>query len=310
MNQEMLTVDPRMIRILRLAENVAASKASVLISGESGTGKELLARFIHSKSQRFSGPFVAVNCAAIPSGLIESELFGHERGSFTGAINQHAGQFEAAHNGTLFLDEVGELPLEAQAKILRVLQEGELRRVGSSSIRKIDVRVLAATHRSLTEMIQKKEFRDDLYYRLKVVQFDLPPLRERPEDLKRLARHFLAVSCESNERGLKTFSTDAWRLLLSYSWPGNIRELQNVIESSVLFSQEPEIQPHDLQITAEEENGNFISPGMKLEDVERILIIKTLEFTNQNRTQAADILGISIRTLRNKINEYRTQGAL
>src|SRR5208282_5664102 len=226
---------PGLREVLQLVEMVAASDSTVLLLGETGTGKELIARAIHNRSGRKQGAFVKLNCAAIPSGLLESELFGHERGAFTGAITQRIGRLELADQGTLFLDEIGDIPLELQPKLLRVLQEREFERLGSTKTKKVDVRVVAATHRALEEMIVEKQFRLDLYYRLNVFPISIPPLRERPEDIPLLVRHFVRQSAQRMNKTIGAISSETMEALTRYPWPGNIRELQNVIERSVIL---------------------------------------------------------------------------
>jgi transcriptional regulator with PAS, ATPase and Fis domain len=308
-NHAIITLDPNMRKVLKVAENIAHSRASVLVTGESGTGKELLARYIHSKSPRALKRMVAINCAAVPEGLLESELFGHEKGSFTGAHQAKPGKFELAHQSTLLLDEMGELPLILQSKLLRALQEGEIERVGGKEPIKIDVRIIATTNKDLKKLVQEGLFREDLFYRLNVIPIHIPPLRARPKDLILLAKHFVEVSSITNGIQAKELSQDAINSLLLSQWPGNIRELQNVIERTVLLSQNSIISDEDLNIQIETKNVDVpFTPGMTLGDAEKFLILKTLEFTSQNRTQAAKILGISIRTLRNKLSEYRKDG--
>jgi len=305
-----LTIEKSIESLLKTAENVAASRATVLITGESGTGKELLARYIHSKSNRASRRMVAINCAAVPENLLESELFGYERGAFTGATATKQGKFEIANNSTLLLDELGEMPLHLQAKLLRVLQEGELERLGSNTPQKINVRVIAATNRNLETMVHERRFREDLFYRLNVIPLCIPPLRERLNDLQMLAQHFVEVACLNNSRPLKTISSEAMARIITWTWPGNIRELENSMERTVLCSESNTIGVDDIHLPiAAREVPSELRPGMTVESVERQLILATLDFTGQNRTEAARLLGISIRTLRNKINEYRMNGA-
>ncbi|MDX9730661.1 MAG: sigma-54 dependent transcriptional regulator [Bdellovibrionales bacterium] len=312
------TDDPEMIRVLKTAENVAASRATILLQGESGTGKELLARFIHARSSRAQKRFVAINCAAVPEGLLESELFGHERGAFTGAHQLKPGKFELAHEGTLLLDEVSEMPLLLQAKLLRVLQEGEIERLGGQQTLRVNVRVVATTNRDLGSMVRRGEFREDLYYRLNVVPLRIPALRERPRDIEGLARFFMEVSNHMNMRSVREISLDAMDKLKSWRWPGNVRELENVIERAVLFANGERIEPSHIEIQGVNETdstesashgttstvGMTVGPGLTVAEIERLLIMKTLEYTEQNRTKAAKLLGISIRTLRNKLHEY------
>jgi two-component system response regulator FlrC len=299
-----------MKKIFEVAENVAQSRASILITGESGTGKELLARFVHAKSPRALKRFVAVNCAAVPDGLLESELFGFEKGAFTGADQRKIGKFEQAHESTFLLDEISEMPLVLQAKLLRVLQEGEVERLGGAGPVRVNVRVIATTNRSLEKMVQDGEFREDLYYRLNVIPLQIPALRSRPLDIELLARHFVACSCEENQLVQKTLNDSAIETLKSYRWPGNVRELQNVMERSVLLSSGVEIGAEQILLPENAvavESGPSFKPGMTVEQAERLLIMKTLEFTGQNRTRAAEMLGISIRTLRNKLHEYKEE---
>lgn len=308
------TADPEMQKILRLAENVASSRATVLICGESGTGKEVLARFIHSKSPRSQRRLVAVNCAAIPSELLESELFGFEKGAFTGAAQAKPGKFEIANESSFLLDEISEMPLLLQAKLLRVIQEGEIERLGAKSPTKVNVRLIATTNRDLAEMVRAGQFREDLYYRLNVIPLSVPPLRSRPRDIDLLARFFVEVSAHLNGKAPKRLSDGALTKLKQWHWPGNVRELENVIERSVLTSMADEIIADEVSIngfdaaTATREDGATFSPGMTISEAERRLIMKTLEYTNQNRTRAAQMLGISIRTLRNKLHEYGVMG--
>ena len=308
------TADAGMLQILKLAENVAASRATVLICGESGTGKEVVARFIHAKSSRAQKRFVAVNCAAIPAELLESELFGFERGAFTGAVSTKMGKFELAHESTFLLDEVSELPLLLQAKLLRVIQEGEIERLGASKPLKVNMRLIATSNRDLKKMVRDGLFREDLYYRLNVIPLHIPALRERPRDVELLAKFFLDVATHMNARAPKTLTPDAIIKLKQWSWPGNVRELENVIERSVLLCSHT---PNDSVITAQDIHiqdfkpmsvSERFSPGMTVSEVERELILKTLEHTQQNRTQAARLLDISIRTLRNKLHEYENSG--
>jgi len=316
------TVDAEMKRLLKLAENVASSRATVLICGESGTGKEVIARFIHARSSRASRRFVAVNCAAIPSDLLESELFGHERGAFTGATQAKPGKFELANESTFLLDEISEMPLLLQAKLLRVIQEGEIERLGAKIPLKINVRLIATTNRDLQQMVYEGKFREDLFYRLNVIPLRVPPLRARPDDIELLARFFVEVSVHLNGKTPKQLATCALQKLLGWRWPGNVRELENVIERSVLISSGEAIAADDIALAGfdeavpstspdhgSEKGGLILKPGMTVFEAERCLILKTLEHTRQNRTQAAVLLGISIRTLRNKLHEYNGTGS-
>ena len=306
------TVDSEMRKVLEVAANVAQSRAAILITGESGTGKELLARYIHEQSPRAKFRFVALNCAAVPEGLLESELFGHEKGSFTSADQRKIGKFEHAHQGTLLLDEISEMPLVLQAKLLRVIQEGEIERVGGDAPIKVNVRLIATTNRDLREMIQAGQFREDLFYRLNVVPMKTPTLRSRPRDVDFLSRHFLEMCCAENQLLNKSFATEALQKLMSWKWPGNVRELKNTIERSALLAKGQVISMDEILIENFEAQLTPVTElraGMTVSQAEKMLIIKTLEFTQQNRTKAAQLLGISIRTLRNKLHEYRLEGA-
>jgi two-component system response regulator FlrC len=302
-----------MVRLLSTVEGVAASQATVLINGESGTGKELLARFIHSRSPRAHRPFIAVNCAALPDGLLESELFGHERGAFTGAIMKKIGKFEMAHTGTILLDEISEMNMGLQAKLLRVIQEREVDRVGGREPVSVNIRVIATTNRSLYHEVEQGRFREDLYYRLNVFPITVPPLRERHADIPLLARHFVAVSAARNSLPLPTVSAEAYTMLQDRRWKGNVRELENVMERAVLLAGNEAILPCHLLL----ESGGQPAPpppvpsvpqpsgNGSLWEMERELIFQTLVRVRENRTHAAKELGISIRTLRNKLREYR-----
>jgi transcriptional regulator with PAS, ATPase and Fis domain len=298
-----------MKKVLQMAESVATSRAAILLLGESGTGKELLARYVHAKSSRSGKEFVAINCAAVPEGLLESELFGYEKGAFTGADQRKIGKFELAHQGTFLFDEVSELPLALQAKLLRVVQEGEIERLGGAKPIKVYVRIIAATNKNLQDMVARGEFREDLYYRLNVIPILIPPLRQRHRDIELLSQLFLEIACEENNCGKRTISREAMQKLLAWKWPGNVRELQNVIERSALLARSEEITTDDIavQATSVDSPTKPIEVGLTVSEAERRLIVKTLEFTQNNRTQAAHILGISIRTLRNKLNEYRAE---
>jgi len=304
-----LSRDPAVLRILAVAESVASSSAPVLIQGESGTGKELLARYLHEQGCRRGGPFVAVNCAALPRDLLESELFGHERGAFTGAISRKIGKFERASGGTMLLDELSEMELGLQAKLLRVLQEYEIDRVGGAAPVPVDVRVVATTNRRLRELVDGGRLREDLYYRLTVIPLVVPPLRERQGDVDLLADHFLARF--GNGRAL-TLSPEARELLRGRPWPGNVRELENTIERAALLARGPVLTPEDFEDrdAAPLRLGGASLAGLTVREMERQLIIDTLARTGNNRTQAARLLGISIRTLRNKLSEYRLRGEL
>jgi transcriptional regulator with PAS, ATPase and Fis domain len=297
-----------MREIFQLLEMVAPSEATVLLLGETGTGKELVAQAIHRGSPRSANPFVVVNCAALPETLLESELFGHERGAFTGATNRKDGRFLLAHHGTLFLDEIGELSLTLQAKILRVLQTREFEPLGSIRTVKADVRIIAATNRDLENMVRQDRFRDDLYYRLNVFPLVLPPLRERLEDLAPLVDCFLKHFREKNRRQVTSIAPAALELLRRYPWPGNIRELENVIERGVIVCQGKVLRPEDLPPALQQRSG-WPGPDEETEPdlpaLERQLISRTLEKVAGQRQQAAEILGISLDELNLKIRSYR-----
>ncbi len=301
---------PKMKSLLDTLAMVAPSDATVLIMGESGTGKEVVANAIHHNSPRAGQPFIKVSCAALPETLLESELFGHKKGAFTGAVYRREGRFQLAHRGTIFLDEVGEMSRATQMKLLRVLQEKEFDPVGSARTIKVDIRVIAATNRDLEKDVKDGRFREDLYYRLNVVPIVLPPLRERKEDISPLTDHFLALYGEKNRKSLKGISGKALDLLVRYDWPGNIRELENCIERAVIMAREEVIVPADfpppIQVLSREEgtNGFNIPSGISLEEMERALIVKTLAETDGNRTRASEILGINRRTLQNKLKQY------
>src|SRR5256885_898673 len=297
---------PAFRRTMALVEQVADSSATVLIQGESGTGKELVARTIHARSGRSRGPLVAVNCAALPETLLESELFGYEKGAFTGAAGRKEGRFELANGGTLFLDEVSDLSPVTQPKILRVLQEGEFERLGGTRSLQVDVRIVAATNQDLPEMVKEKRFREDLYYRLNVITIRGPPLRERDGDIRVLAQHYLRVYSAKNGRKLDGFSNEALERLESYAWPGNVRELENLIERTVLLARKDRIDAEDLP---EEVAGVKRPPrdailelvGTPLDEIEQRLLDETLRITGGNKTQAAKLLGIDVRTVARKL---------
>ncbi len=316
--------DPQMGEILRLADQVAPSNASILITGASGTGKELLARYLHDKSPRAKSRFVAVNCAAIPENLLESELFGHEKGAFTGAVARRLGKFEEATGGTLLLDEVSEMDPRLQAKLLRAIQEREIDRVGGSRPVKVDVRIIATSNRDLGQEVTKGTFREDLYFRLNVVNLHLPALASRPGDIEALADHFARKYAEANDVEDRPVSEEARRKLLQSDWPGNVRELENTMHRAVLLASGPEIGPEAIMMTGVPMGSTAVETaaataeaatsgrtglvGQTVADVERDLIIDTLHHCLGNRTHAANILGISIRTLRNKLKLYSEQG--
>ncbi len=313
---EMIAKSPSMEKILKEVLQIAKSNANVLIHGESGTGKEVVAHAIHYNSLRQNKPFIKVNCAAIPETLIESEFFGHEKGSFTGAIGKRLGRFELANQGTLLLDEITEVPITLQPKLLRAIQEQEFERVGGVKPIKVDVRIISTTNRDIRHAIQEKALREDLYYRLNVVPIHLPPLRERPEDILPLAEHFLAKACQENHVDSKKLSSASIQKLKNYTWPGNVRELSNIIERAVVVEPEKEIQPDHLYLNNEvmlssdkhtQTQSKMITVpiGVTLQELEKQLIVETLEANNMNRTKTAATLGISIRTLRNKLNEYK-----
>ena len=296
--------------VLELAHRVAESDATVLVLGESGTGKEVIAREIHRASDRARRPFVAVNCSAIPEGLLESELFGHEKGAFTGAVRQKKGRFEVADGGTIFLDEIGDMSAALQAKLLRFLQDHTFLRVGGSSDISIDVRMIAATNRDLDAAVADGSFREDLFFRLNVVSIVMPPLRDRPEDVPLLVEYFLRVFAPAGSKP-KRMSPRAMRLAMDYAWPGNIRELENAIQRAVVLSRGetmfPEHLPAKVQAVAGEESDEAPRAGKTIREVERDTIVKALKETGGNRTHAAKILGISRRTLQNKIREYEIE---
>jgi transcriptional regulator with GAF, ATPase, and Fis domain len=297
----------RMQEIFQLLEMVAPSEATVLLLGETGTGKELVAQAIHRNSHRADGPFVLVNCAALPETLLESELFGHERGAFTGAINRKDGRFLLAHHGTLFLDEIGELSLSIQAKILRVLQAREFEPLGGNRTVKVDVRIIAATNRDLEKMVREGRFRDDLYYRLNVFLLVLPPLRERLDDLPLLANFFLKKYGEKYRRGTIALAPEALQVFRQYPWPGNIRELENVIERGVIICQGGVLTLEDLPLALQQRAGWLAAGGETepgLPELERQLISRTLARVAGQRRQAAEILGISLDELNLKIRSY------
>jgi two-component system NtrC family response regulator len=301
----------QMLEVISLVGRVAPSEATVLIRGESGTGKELIAKAIHYASPRASAPLIRVNCAALPENLLESELFGHEKGSFTGAIATRKGRFELADGGTLFLDEIGDLPPHLQAKLLRVLQEREFERVGSSQPIKVNVRILSATHRDLESLMRAGQFREDLYYRLNVVTILLPPLRERRQDLPALMDHFLKVFAEKNGKAIRGFSGEARAALLRYDYPGNVRELENLIERAVVLTRDDVVTRGDLPLSLDEPEPQ--SDAQKhltaaVEGLERRMIKEALTRAGGVQTHAAEFLGITERALRYKLKKYGFQG--
>jgi len=301
--EDIVTRSPRMQQIIELVKVVAKSHATVLITGKSGTGKELVARAIHSQSRRKDRPFVAVSCAALPESLLESELFGHEKGAFTGANAQRKGKIELAHRGTLFLDEIGEMSANIQVHLLRVLEEREFTRVGGNELIKVDVRLVSATNRDLQTALESGQFREDLYYRLNVVTIDLPPLRERGEDIPLLAEHFLNRFTAENQKDISGFSPKVMDFLLKYPWPGNVRELGNTIERAVILAQGSEIQLTDL-LQKNSPLARHVSSGQSLREVEREHILNVLNESGGNLARAARTLGISRATLYNKVKTY------
>jgi len=327
-SHQLVWKDPAMGQAVKLAEQVSKSDASVLITGESGTGKEVLARHIHRKSLRAERPFVSVNCAAIPEALLESELFGHEKGAFTGAVARRIGKFEEANGGTLLLDEISEMDLRLQSKLLRAIQEREIDRVGGSKPVRVDIRILATSNRDMMSEVKKGTFREDLFYRLNVLNVDLPSLRDRPGDILPLAELFARRYARANGLPDRSFSDAAAKLLVAHSWPGNVRELENAMHRAVLLSSGVEIGPDAILIPSnngQAPGGSKVAPavqkvaevasqvsrgiiGRTVADVERELILGTLDHCLGNRTHAANILGISIRTLRNKLKEYGEDG--
>lgn len=337
--KEIITEDPNMNNLLEVAKNVARSKACILIQSESGTGKELLAKFIHNHSDRAERPFVAINCAALPENLLESELFGHKKGAFTGAIHEHRGKFEQANGGTILLDEISEMPLSLQAKLLRVLQEYTVDRVGGTETIDVDVRVIATTNRVLLECVENQTFREDLYFRLNVIPMVLPPLRERKGDVSILAGYFAEKYARINSKPRPAIHEDVMKVLQNYNWRGNIRELENIMERAVLLcdgetitvnnllmapvsiqkavlsgkkeSSEGEkkaVDPEKIESSEDDPLTLVLNVGISMAEAEKKLIFETLKQTKGNRTRAAEILGISIRTLRNKLNEYKESG--
>lgn len=310
--QNIIGQSPAMIKLLETVAQVAASEATVLVNGESGTGKELIAGAIHFNSPRKDGPFVKINCAAITETLLESELFGHEKGAFTGAYKRKDGRFVQAHKGSLFLDEVSEMTLAMQVKLLRVLQEKEITRVGGDGVVKVDVRVIGATNRNLINMIKEGSFREDLFYRLNVISLDIPPLRKRRDDIVLLAQHFLQDFAVKNQKQIKGFTPKAIDRLIRYDWPGNVRELMNAVERAVVLDRTEHIDDEDLaiiqtplgQTTESTPVLDDINYDMTLEDMERTAVIKTLKASDGNKSEAARRLGITRKTLHKKLKRY------
>jgi DNA-binding NtrC family response regulator len=326
-NRPMVVTDPAMHQVISLADQVAGSDASILITGESGVGKEIIARYVHQKSRRAQKPFISVNCAAIPENLLESELFGHEKGAFTGAVARRIGKFEEANGGTLLLDEISEMDARLQAKLLRAIQEREIDRVGGAKPVKVDIRILATSNRDLAQAVRENTFREDLLYRLNVVNLKIPSLRDRPADVIALAEHFIKKYAAANGVPERPLSAEARRRLTLHRWPGNVRELENAMHRAVLLSNGPEIEEAAIRlpdgqpmsaadpgvrtaqaasVAAEAVSRSFV--GQTVAEMEQRLIIDTLEHCLGNRTHAANILGISIRTLRNKLKEYTEAG--
>jgi DNA-binding NtrC family response regulator len=313
----MLASDPVMLQAIRRAEQVAGSEASILITGESGTGKEVMARHIHRRSRRASGPFVALNCAAIPENLLESEMFGHEKGAFSGAVARRIGKFEAADGGTLLLDEISEMDVRLQAKLLRVIQEREIDRLGGAVPVKVNVRILATSNRNLPAEVAAGRFREDLYFRLNVVGLRLPSLRERPGDIGALSDHYARRFADVNGLPYRPLSREAHQRMAQHGWRGNVRELENTIHRAVLLATGDTIGPEAIELSgaspaaspaAAPASGVAGLVGRTMDDVERELILETLGHTLGNRTHAATILGISIRALRNKLRDYAASG--
>lgn len=326
-SSDFLYRDPAMERVVRMAEQIAGSEASILITGESGTGKEVIAKYVHARSKRASRPFISVNCAAIPEALLESELFGHEKGAFTGAIARRIGKFEEASGGTLLLDEISEMDVRLQAKLLRAIQERVIDRVGGTKPVPVDIRILATSNRNLNEAVREGSFREDLLFRLNVVNLKLPALRDRPGDIIALSEHFVAKYAKANGIPPRELSPEARDALVKAPWPGNVRELENTLHRAVLLSSGDTIGPDAIVLPdgmGLSEAARAVSPavmaaqtaeamsralvGRTVADVERDLILDTLDHTLGNRTHAANILGISIRTLRNKLNQYADEG--
>jgi len=304
---DFLTRDERLLGIVEKAKKAAGSNASILICGESGTGKEVLARFIHRNSLRKDGSYIAINCAAIPENLLESELFGYEKGAFTGADKFKPGKFELADKGTLVLDEIGDMPLNLQAKILRVLQEKEVDRLGGKKSLPVDARVISLSNQDIEQKLRGREFREDLLFRLNVVEFHIPPIRERPDDILFLTDYFLKIYERDAGKENMVIAKKGMEKLMAYSWPGNVRELQNVIQRTTIFAGGNEISEDDIEFKTYslQPGGGGDGEITTVAEMEKNLILRTLEKTQNNKTKAAEILGISSRTLRNKLKEYR-----
>ncbi len=309
-DKKIITKSPKLFDILKLSENVAPTNSTILIQGESGTGKELLAMHIHKHSRNATGPYVAVNCAALPETLAESELFGHEKGAFTGALKRKPGKFELANHGTMILDEISEMPMLLQAKLLRVLQERKIDSVGGGHPIDIDTRIIAISNKDLRESVNNGKFREDLFYRVHVINFTIPSLRERKEDIPLLSKYFMDKYTSINNRPAKKITDQSMSLLVENYWQGNVRELENVIERAVLLSNGDHILPDHLYLEQKLNNTDKQRPvrvGQTVREMEQELIYQTLKEVNDNRTHAAEMLGVSIRTLRNKLKEYREQ---
>jgi two-component system response regulator HydG len=309
--QNIIGRSPAMVKLLETVAQAAPSEATVLITGESGTGKEMIAGAIHFNSPRKDGPFVKLNCAAITETLLESELFGHERGAFTGAYKRKEGRFRQAHGGSIFLDEISEMSLAMQVKLLRVLQDREITRVGGEDVINVNVRLIAATNKDLLKEIEAGRFREDLFYRLNVVTLKMPPLRERREDVPLLAKHFLETFCQKNRKEMKGFTPQAMDLFLKYDWPGNVRELMNAVERGVVLANSEYLDKKDLPLALKDETIEGAAPleqaipgDLPLEEVEKASILKTLELTGGNKSEAARRLGITRRTLHKKLKKY------
>jgi DNA-binding NtrC family response regulator len=321
-SMEIVSRNEKILKLLAMLKNVAKSKSSVLIQGESGTGKELFARYIYLQSKRRQNPFIAVNCAAIPGNLLESEMFGYEKGAFTGAIFRKPGKFELADGGTLLLDEVSEMDVQLQAKLLRVIQEGEIDRLGGKAPVPVDVRIIATTNVDLKAAIEEKKFRGDLFYRLNVIPLVIPPLRERRDDILLLADHFLKKYSQANDTKKPDLSPQAGDALIAHDWPGNVRELENTMERAILICENNLIHPGHLFLEGDlsQATPETVSEGpeprklsmdttnMTLRDVEKALIYDTLTKVNGNKSKASRLLGISVRTMRNKLHEYQLEG--
>ena len=306
-SDNMIGKSPSLQKVNNLINKVADSKISILITGESGVGKEVVADAIQQKSSRRDKPFIKVHCAALSESLLESELFGHEKGAFTGAEALHKGKFELADGGTIFLDEIGEINPGVQVKLLRVLQEKKFERVGGEKTIEVDVRVISATNKTLENEVKQKHFREDLYFRLKGIEIMVPPLRERKDDIPLLLNNFLSKYNKENNKNIKGFSNSAKNILFNYDWPGNVRELQHCVESAVVMASGDEIQAEDLTIQLEDKknsSGILVPYGISLEDAEKMIILENLESNNGNKTKTADILKIGRKTLHRKLNEY------